>query len=136
MTHQVHPIVLHIDDDPDDRMLIAEAVKKIDPSITVVPAASGEEGLHYLYALQQEHKLPCLTIVDMNMPGIDGREVVGKMRQDAVLKAIPVIILTTCCDSEADNLPAELQVKCIAKPASVRLLEATMTDILSYCKFR
>jgi len=66
-------IVLCVDDDPDDRELIRNAIFKVDPSYTVVYATNGKEALQYL-SLQDGKDLPCLVILDINMPVMDGKQ--------------------------------------------------------------
>ena len=65
-------IVLCVDDDPDDRELIRNAIFNVDPSYSVAYSTNGKEALLYLTAAL-ETELPCLVILDLNMPVMDGK---------------------------------------------------------------
>ena len=87
------------DDDPDDRMLVSEALvesRLVNELFTVV---DGEELLEYLQCRGQwsdrESENPGLILLDLNMPRKDGREALAEIRGDALLRRIPVVVLTT-----------------------------------------
>lgn len=94
--------ILLVEDNPGDVRLTKEALKegKIKNKLTVV--GDGIEALAYL---RQEQKYkdstrPHLVLLDLNLPKLNGREVLTKIKKDPSLKTIPVVILTT---SEADQ---------------------------------
>jgi CheY-like chemotaxis protein len=85
--------ILYIDDDQEDQELFSEAMSLVDPNIALLLATGGREGLR---VLEQSAALPDLLFVDLNMPGdLNGREVVGKIRNDDRLRKIPLLIYTT-----------------------------------------
>jgi CheY-like chemotaxis protein len=65
--------VLLIDDDHDDLEMLQEALKSIDADHTIVEAHNGIEGLEKLQELAAAETLPCLIVLDINMPKMDGR---------------------------------------------------------------
>jgi GAF domain-containing protein/DNA-binding response OmpR family regulator len=85
------PLVLVIDDDPAARDLLRRYLEADD--LRVVTAASGEDGLRLVRQLQ-----PDLVTLDVLMPGLDGRAVLGTLKSDPATLAIPVIILTILDD--------------------------------------
>lgn len=96
-------IILLVEDNEGDIVLTVEALKaaKIDNQVVVV--RDGEDALRYLY---QEggyaaSPLPDLILLDINLPRVDGKEVLAKIKNDDNLKKIPVVILTTS-DSQKD----------------------------------
>ena len=82
------------DDDPDDRLIINDAISQKLPETEIREFSNGQlliEALQKLNAL--EH--PALIIVDLNMPGKDGRTAVSDIKNDPALRLIPVIVCTT-----------------------------------------
>ena len=77
-------IVLCVDDDPDDRDLIRNAIFHVDPSYTVAHATNGKEALQYLQRAS-ETELPCLVILDINMPVMDGKQTLVEIKRQKSL---------------------------------------------------
>jgi CheY-like chemotaxis protein len=99
MTTQ-HLNILMADDDPDDRMLVKDALEELKLSEHLDYVENGEELLDYLRGLGKYKHLPnrnCpgLILLDLNMPRKDGREALREMKADPSLRQIPVVILTT-----------------------------------------
>ncbi|MBF0565661.1 MAG: response regulator [Nitrospirae bacterium] len=114
-------LVLLIDDDEDDFLLISDAVKEAGLSITLLWKSNGEEALGYL----KSGARPNLIITDLNMPGMDGREVIKAIKMDDATRAIPVVALTTSDSQEDVRLCYKIGANSyLTKPSSfARLLE-------------
>ena len=67
-------VVLYADDDSDDQQLIKQAFQQYDSNILVQSASNGEEALIHLKNLDLQHHRPCLIILDINMPKMNGKE--------------------------------------------------------------
>jgi CheY-like chemotaxis protein len=98
----VEPItILLVEDDPGDVVLVREAFEHNKVRNELRVASDG------VYALEQlndpERSLPDLILLDLNLPRMDGRELLAKIRDDPRLTRIPVVVLTTS-DAEADIL--------------------------------
>ncbi len=94
--------ILLIEDNPADARLVQEALAENKLLLDLQVAHNGEQALARLMR-QGDHrdaKLPDLILLDLNLPGMDGKEVLGRIKQDPDLKRIPVVILTT---SHADR---------------------------------
>ena len=96
--------ILMADDDPDDRLLTADALKEARLINDIRFVENGEELLEYLrrqgkYATADAPK-PGLILLDLNMPRKDGRTVLKELKLDPDLRSIPVVILTTSKDDE------------------------------------
>ncbi len=96
--------VLMADDDPDDRLLLADAWKESRLLNELVFVEDGEELMDYLrgrgrYA-GNEAAAPGLILLDLNMPRKDGREALREIKADADLCRIPVVVLTTSAAEE------------------------------------
>jgi len=114
--------ILLVEDNPGDIRLTREALieSKIYNNLNVI--MDGEEALAYLRgeADFQDRVLPDLVLLDLNLPKKDGREVLAEIKQDDMLKRIPVVILTTS-KAEADILKTyNLHANCyITKPVDL-----------------
>ncbi len=86
------PILL-VEDDEVDVMTIRRALKLLKVSNPLDVAGNGEEALAYLHDSQTS--LPCIILLDLNMPRMGGLEFLGIIKQDPILHRIPVIILTS-----------------------------------------
>jgi CheY-like chemotaxis protein len=93
----VKTIFLLADDDADDQQLLAEALQRTNPQITLRAVSSVREALVYLK--NNPNELPQLLIVDYNMPDHTGAEFLDILRQYPEYDAIPVVIWSTS-DSE------------------------------------
>jgi len=92
--------VLLVDDDPGDRVLIAEAWRTHRLPARLHTALDGTDALAFLHR-QPPHEYaprPDLILLDLNMPGLDGRAVLAAIKTDPQLCAIPVVVLTTSAD--------------------------------------
>ena len=92
--------ILMADDDPDDRLLAAEALRESRVSNDLRFVENGEELLDYLRrrgrgADPSHSPRPGLVLLDLNMPRMDGREALAEMKADPELRRIPVVVLTT-----------------------------------------
>ncbi len=100
-----HINVLLVEDNPGDVRLTREAFRDADISIRLHVASDGVEAMAFLKN-QGEHALalrPDLILLDLNLPRMNGREVLASIKEDALLKTIPTVILTTS-KAEADIL--------------------------------
>jgi CheY-like chemotaxis protein len=98
-------IILLADDDPDDRLLVWEAVREGGVPGELHAVNDGEELLDYLrqhgrFASSKSHPRPDLILLDLNMPRKDGRETLAEIKQDPKLRWIPIVAFTTssACD--------------------------------------
>ncbi|MDF1499646.1 MAG: response regulator [Anaerolineales bacterium] len=111
--------ILLVEDNPDDIRLTIEAFNgwKLKNNISTVK--DGVDAMAYLHREPPytEAVLPDLILLDLNMPRMDGREVLAEIKQDDGLKAIPVVVLTTS-QAEEDVLESyNLYANCyITKP--------------------
>ncbi|PZD75404.1 Response regulator rcp1 [Acaryochloris thomasi RCC1774] len=94
--------VLLVDDDLGDIELIEIALEETKVQLEMEVARNGVEAMSYLHEQldKPEPNLPDLILLDLNMPQMDGREVLEKIRAHDGLRHLPVVILTT---SEADE---------------------------------
>jgi CheY-like chemotaxis protein len=87
-----NPILL-VEDDNVDVMAVERALKDLKIKNQLVSTTNGEEALEYLK--NDGNKKPCIILLDLNMPKMNGIEFLKIVKEDKTLKKIPVVVLTT-----------------------------------------
>jgi CheY-like chemotaxis protein len=139
MAQQSKPIVLLMaEDDADDRMLSLAAMKKARLLNDVRFVEDGEDLMDYLhhrgkFKEAEESPRPGLILLDLNMPRKDGREALEEIKQDPVLRCIPVVVLTTSKAEEDVVRTYDLGVSgYITKPVDMSSLVEIMKVLGAY----
>jgi CheY-like chemotaxis protein len=133
-----HMIILLADDDPDDRLLVWEAVREADVPGELHVVNDGEELLDYLrrrgkFTSSKTYPLPDLILLDLNMPRKDGRATLAEIKQDPSLRWIPVVVLTTSSACDDVRRAYDLGVcSYFTKPQSFEELVQLMRTLGSY----
>lgn len=92
--------ILLVEDNPDDVELTRLAFDEARVANTLVVVGDGAEALDYLfargaYAQRDPAALPSIVLLDLNLPKIDGREVLQAIRSNELTRTLPVVVLTT-----------------------------------------
>ena len=139
MNAQPKPItILMADDDPDDRLLTSDAMKEARLINDLRFVENGEELMDYLhrrgkFAPPADAPRPGLILLDLNMPRKDGRTVLKELKQDAELRSIPVVVLTTSKDDEDVYRSYDLGVNSyVVKPVTFEALVDTLQTLEKY----
>jgi CheY-like chemotaxis protein len=103
MKLQPNQTILVVEDSPDDYAMIKRGFKKARMANPVYHCEDGEEALDFLfhkgdYAPPNNPPLPGIILLDLNLPGTDGHEVLNEIKNNPELKKIPIIVLTTSSD--------------------------------------
>ncbi|TET39949.1 MAG: response regulator [Dehalococcoidia bacterium] len=128
--------ILLVEDDPGDQKLIKTSLKDQKIANDVYVAASGEEALDFLYhrgSYSNGSPRPDLILLDLNMPGMGGKEFLRRIKDDEHFKKIPVVILTTS-DAERDIIDSyRLQASgYVNKPVTLAEFKEVMKKIEEY----
>jgi CheY-like chemotaxis protein len=135
MTQSITPkhIVLYADDDPDDLELVQDAFGKYSVNVEVITARNGGEALSYLQNLGDFDPKPCLIILDINMPVLDGKEVLERIRQREAFESIPVVLFTTSSMPMDKSYAKHLNAGFITKPIGIKQMEMITDQFISHC---
>jgi len=124
--------VLLVEDSPGDVRLTQEAFAAANISVHLNVATDGVEAMAFLRREGAHAKAPRpdLTLLDLNMPRMDGRQVLAHIKNDENLKTIPIAILTTS-ESESDIAKSyELHANCyLCKPVQLSAFEGLVKSI-------
>jgi CheY-like chemotaxis protein len=124
--------VLLVEDSPGDVRLTKEAFRDANDSIHLHVASDGVEAMAFLKreGTQVHAPRPDIILLDLNLPKMDGREVLAHIKEDDTLKTIPTVILTTS-DAEADIVKCyQLHANCyLKKPVQLDAFEILVKSI-------
>ncbi len=90
--------ILLAEDDPDDGVLIEQILSEVCPNLSIVVFPEGEPLLGFLS--KSAPRLPSLIISDLNMPRVDGKQLLKSLKTHPAFQPIPVIILSTSNDEK------------------------------------
>lgn len=125
--------ILWADDDPDDRHVICEILGAYSDQYQVKEAVNGFEALRYLQAIPDKAHLPCLVVLDINMPRLSGTETLARIRQDERYKDLTVAVFTTS-NSQLDRKICEhYGAPMITKPSSYAGFKKAVKELLQLC---
>jgi two-component system, response regulator len=128
--HSAQPILI-IEDSADDFEATERAFAKTNLHNPIRHAWTCEEALHWLRS--EELVLPGIILLDLNMPGMDGRRMLSLLKEDRALKEIPVVILTTSDDQRDVRACYELGANTyIQKPVDFDGLIAAIQRLKEY----
>jgi chemotaxis family two-component system response regulator Rcp1 len=124
--------VLLVEDSPGDVRLTQEAFRGASLKIILHVAPDGVEAMAFLrhQGAHAQSPRPDLILLDLNLPKMDGREVLAHIKDDPALKAIPIVILTTS-DAEADIVKSyQLHANCyLSKPVQLDSFEMLVKSV-------
>ena len=126
--------ILCADDDEDDIQMLQEAIKEVDGRYQLLKAHDGVDALNQLNALKATGSLPCLVVLDINMPKMDGRQTFISIRSNEAFAGIPVVIFSTSSSPLDKMFFARKDVEYITKPINYDFLVEVAKKLLSYCK--
>ena len=120
------PQVVIIDDDPDSSDVLAGLLDSLGVETLVV--ARGDTAQAEL-----ERTRPALAIIDLQLPGLNGWQVLERMRQAAATETIPAITVTAFSSDEVLRRAHQVGfIACLAKPVRVEVLYKTIREVVAH----
>ncbi len=126
--------ILYVDDDPDDREFLFNAIKNINPDIEVILADNGLAALDYLKNIKNKKDLPGLIVLDLNMPLLDGRETLKRIKDDPMLSSLKIVVFTTGENPNEKQSFNELGIQYISKPFNIQFLHSIANQMIEICE--
>ena len=127
--------ILLVEDNQGDVVLARESFKRVGMAINLHQVDNGEQCLAFLRKEGAYAKAPTpdLILLDLNMPGMDGREALAHIVADSVLKRLPVVVLTTAANEEDVRQVYELRCSSyIIKPLTFVEFQQAMKTFCEY----
>lgn len=130
----VKQTILWADDDYDDLQMMQEILSKKKGNFEIVEVHNGKEALDYLEKAKERADLPCLIILDINMPVLDGKETLSILKKTDGYKDIPVVVFTTS-ESEIDRMYCKrFNTEMVTKPPTFKTLGSALDKLLKFCR--
>lgn len=121
------------EDDQDDQELLKDVFREIDPDFKLIFVNNGTE---VLSALEQmpDHEMPCLIILDYNMPGMSGADILSEIARESRYQTVPRIIWSTSGADKYQKICRDRgAVDYVIKPTNIKELEEIARYMLSIC---
>lgn len=128
--------IFYAEDDLDDLFIVKQAFQTHDGNIRLVHAHNGLEALETLKNLHENNSLPCLILLDINMPGMDGRETLVRIKQHDQLKDIPAVMFSTSSSSLDKEFASKWNARFFTKPLVYSEMEKMVDTFLSLCDIK
>lgn len=132
MTGSDKRLVFYADDDRDDLGFLADALAPYT-EIDLQTFPDGGAILTHLEKLQATDRFPCLVILDINMPVVNGKEVLFRMRERKLLKPLAVVLFTTSSLAVDEAFAKAYDADFITKPLHLDQMDAIVDKVLSIC---
>jgi len=126
-------IVLYADDDIDDLQLVQDAFLQYANNVKVITLNDGIEALSYLKNLNEFDPGPCLIILDVNMPRMNGKEALLLIRQMKRFESVPIILFTTSNQLVDKDFAKRYKAGFITKPIHIRQMAVITDKFIDYC---
>lgn len=124
--------ILLVDDDEDCRSFVREAIRDCDPAHRVIEHADGQTAIDFLSQADAD-SIPGLIFLDVEMPGLDGLETLARIKADARLSGIPIVMLTGVADEAYMRRAAALGANSYTvKPARAEQFLTTVQTSTAY----
>ncbi len=124
-------LVIYADDDPDDLELVEEAFSPYKDHVELITFNNGDAALQFF----QNNKdiTPCLIILDINMPGISGKDLLRKIRQMDRLSKVPAVLFTTSNSVRDMEFAMHYNAGFITKPLDIHQMELIAEKFIDHC---
>jgi CheY-like chemotaxis protein len=126
-------VVLYADDDKDDLELVIDALQEYSGNLEMITAPNGLEAIAYLKNLNPLDPAPCLIILDINMPKMNGVEALKNIRNMERFGDVPVVMFTTSSNPDDKVVAAQYGAGFITKPIDSSHLAAIAEQLISHC---
>ena len=124
-------IIVYAEDDWDDVQFVKDCFHKYDNKIELLHAQNGSEALQALHGLLEKDVKPCLIILDINMPLMDGLKLIARVRADGKHKETPVVVITTEAAPEDRRRALALGANAyLIKPVQAKAVISTVKELL------
>lgn len=130
--------ILHVEDDPNDVLLVERAMKKANSPVVLRSVGDGDKAVAYLkgdesFSNREQFPFPSLVLLDLKMPRKSGLEVLTWIREQPDLKRLPVVVFTSSKHDHDINLAYDLGANSyLVKPVGFDALLETVKQIHAY----
>lgn len=131
--HAPRYIVLYAEDDQDDVDLIMDGFSQFQQNLEIITVADGYEALSYLSNLKPLEPSPCLVILDINMPRMNGKEALQRIRSMDRFREIPIVLFSTSVQPADKAFAKAHDAGFLTKPVMGPQLASIAEQLITYC---
>lgn len=126
-------VILVADDDLDDQEMISDSFRDIDANCKVELVSDGQQAIDRIQNAALPR--PCLVVLDLNMPVLDGMETLSRIRSTNNFDDVPIVVFTTSNSKESRKQSLNLgALDYIVKPNDYHGLMEVTTKMMAYCR--
>jgi CheY-like chemotaxis protein len=135
MTKSISPknIVLYADDDADDLELITSSFERYTNNVEVITFGDGTEIVDYVQRLSDLDPKPCLIILDINMPLLNGKEALVKIRRIKGFDSIPIVLFSTSSLAQDGSFAQKYNAGFMTKPLEHAQMRIITDKFIDHC---
>ena len=126
--------ILYVDDDADDRELLAKVMQKVAPEVEIIFAENGLLALELLTGIEFVNNPPCLVVLDLNMPFLNGKQTFERIKATGQFENIPVAILSSGERPSDKSFFGKHGVPYFTKPVKLSDIETLADKLFMLCK--
>lgn len=135
MTQSLPPksLVLYADDDPEDIELVSEAFLSYAQNVELLTFPDGIELLNFIETIDPFHASPCLFILDINMPRLDGKETLRRLRRIESFAEVPAVLFSTSSLPADASFAKNFNAGFVTKPLHTNQVHVIIDEIIEHC---
>jgi CheY-like chemotaxis protein len=135
MTQSLPPksLVLYADDDADDIELISDAFKEYSQNVELITFDDGYELLKFIQTIDPFQPAPCLVIIDINMPRLNGKETLRRLRTIEGFAEIPAVLFSTSSMPADGQFAKQFNAGFVTKPLLTHQVHLIIDQIIEHC---
>lgn len=135
MTQSLPPksLVLYADDDPEDIELVSEAFQSFAQNVELLTFPDGIELLNFIETIDPFHASPCLFILDINMPRLDGKETLRRLRRIESFAEVPAVLFSTSSLPSDASFARNFNAGFVTKPLHTNQVHMIIDEIIEHC---
>ena len=135
MTQSLPPksLVLYADDDPEDIELVSEAFQSYAQNVELLTFSDGIELLNFIETIDPFHASPCLFILDINMPRLDGKETLRRLRRIGSFSEVPAVLFSTSSMPADASFAKNFNAGFVTKPLHTNQVHMIIDEIIDHC---
>ena len=126
-------MVLYADDDGDDIDFVESAFSSTTNNVELVTTQDGIETIEFLEKLSTMDPDPCLIILDVNMPKLNGRQTLLRIKQNDQLSNVPLVLFSTSSDPRDKEFAKRNGASYVVKPFSYENLKSVVQWFIDQC---
>lgn len=135
MTQSLPPksLVLYADDDPEDLELVSEAFQNYSQNVELLTFRDGIELLNFIEKIDPFHAAPCLFILDINMPRLNGKETLRRLRRVDAFSDVPAVLFSTSSMPADASFAKNYNAGFVTKPLHTNQVHMIIDQIVEHC---